>query len=170
MIGQPTRKPLAKIRGKILSLIFVILVLISFKIVDFVLTNDFQKSSCRLTNIFQGNGQKSGFVYQISKLLSGILTEWYLVFLGLSWLFSTNFVVFYQYLILWSIPYSFVVTIRTLYARGRPLILCGANGEGIAGGDLAYSVQAWSCSCSFGMPSSHSCTAVSIYFSLFLCI
>lgn len=143
--------------------------LIGFSTLDFIFTNDFQKSSCRLTKIFQGNGQKSGFVYQISKLLSGVLTNWYFVFLALTYLFSSNLVVFYQYLILWSVPYSVVVTIRTLYARGRPLYLCGPNGEGLGSGDPSFAVQAWSCSCSFGMPSSHSCTAVAIFFALFMC-
>lgn len=42
-------------------------------------------------------------------------------------------------------------------ARGRPFYICPE-------------VEAWSCSCSFGMPSSHSCTGVSVYFIMYLLI
>jgi membrane-associated phospholipid phosphatase len=147
---------------------FFLVLLIIYYILDFIFTADITKSSCRLTNHFQKGKDKSGSIYQISKLLSSYFTNWYFILLILSYFFSNNFIQFYQYVLIWILPYAVVVTERSLYARGRPLYLCDALGNGLGKGDSTYGVYAWSCSCSFGMPSSHSCTAVSISYALWL--
>lgn len=81
---------------------------------------------------------------------------------------SNNIIHFYQYLIIWSLPYSIAVIEKPLFERGRPFTLCNKDGTGLGNGDPLYGVEAWSCSCSYGMPSSHSCTAISIYWAFWL--
>lgn len=146
----------------------VLLGLIIFHVLDLIYKEQFQKSSCRLTNSFQGGVYRQGFTYWISKILSSYLTNWFFILLMGSYLFSNSIFQFYHYLLIWIIPYTVAVTEKSIYARGRPFYLCGKDGSGLGGGNPNYGVQAWSCSCSFGMSSSHSCTAVSISWALWM--
>ena len=151
---------------------FTMLLVYLALIPDTILQDSIMKSTCQLTVYLQEIKPSLEFP---SKILSSILAYWLPGFLVYIAIFPPKFKksqfslaknpklddVYHHpltssaYLIsLWGLNYAIEMFMKAGFARGRPFIMCPE-------------VKAWSCSCSYGMPSSHSSTAIAEYYILY---